>query len=63
VGHIVRCGRCRHEHTPESWAKLEIIGRLSADGVRSVVTAWPDGVVVEVRRCDACGGAIARKRR
>jgi hypothetical protein len=41
---------------------LEVIGRISADGIRSVVTAWPDGVVVEIRRCDSCGGAIARKR-
>ncbi len=58
----VRCGRCRQEYAPESWGRLELVGRITEDGVRTVVTAWPDGVAVEIRRCHACGGSIARKR-
>jgi hypothetical protein len=29
--------------------------------LRGVVTVWPSGVVVEVRRCAACGVRVARK--
>jgi hypothetical protein len=58
---LVRCGRCRHEHTPEAWQELEIIDRIIKARIRGLVTAWPEGVAIEIRRCRACGSSIARK--
>jgi hypothetical protein len=44
------------------WSTLEIVERLENDRLLAVVTRWPDGVSVEVRRC-VCGRAIARTAR
>lgn len=58
----VRCGRCRHEHSPDDWEELEIIDRIITARIRGLVTVWPEGVAIEIRRCRACGSSIARKR-
>jgi hypothetical protein len=50
------CARCGRE---VDWTSLTLVERLDVDSVRSVVTRWPDGITVEIRRC-ACGGTIAR---
>ena len=56
-----RCGRCRAEYGEDAWRALECVDRIVAARVRGLVTVWPDDVVVDIRRCRACGGAIARK--
>jgi hypothetical protein len=58
----MRCGRCRHEYAPEAWDRLEVVDRILAVRIRGLVTAWPDDVSVEIRRCVSCGGAMARTR-
>jgi hypothetical protein len=33
---------------------------LDAEALEGVVLRWPQGVVIDVRLCDSCGGTIAR---
>jgi hypothetical protein len=58
-----RCGRCRQEYGDEAWQRLEVMRHILAPQVRDLVTAWPDDVAIEIRRCGACGAPIARKER
>jgi hypothetical protein len=57
-----RCGRCRHEYVGEAWERLDMVDRMVATSIRALVTSWPDGVAIEIRRCRSCGLPIARKR-
>jgi hypothetical protein len=57
----LRCGRCRREYAEAVWGSLELVERLVAARIRAMVTSWPDDVAIEIRRCRACQGVIARK--
>jgi hypothetical protein len=57
----VHCGRCRHEYPAEAWRRLEVVERIGADRIRPLVTSWPNGIAIEIRRCRSCGASIARK--
>jgi hypothetical protein len=53
----VRTG-CKADHRFDA---LGVVRVIEGAQLRGVVTAWPSGVVVEVRRCAACGVTVARK--
>jgi hypothetical protein len=57
----MRCGRCRREYAEAVWGSLELVERLVPARIRSMVTSWPDDVAIDIRRCHACQGVIARK--
>jgi hypothetical protein len=56
-----RCGRCSHVYSAEAWQRLEVVERIGADRIRVLVTSWPNGTGIEIRRCATCGAPIARK--
>lgn len=58
---VVRCGRCRTEYAAEAWQELGFVERIVADNIRGLVTSWPEGIAIEIRRCPSCGASIARK--
>jgi hypothetical protein len=41
---------------------LELVEVLDSDCVRQVLSDWPSGHSIEVRRCKRCGGEIAREK-
>lgn len=49
---------CTRAHRFDNLAFERVIEGVQLHGV---VTVWPPGVVVEVRRCAACGLTVARK--
>jgi hypothetical protein len=49
---------CPEDHGFDALAVERVI---EGAHLRGVVTAWPPGVVVEVRRCVGCGVTVARK--
>ena len=57
---MTTCGHCGSAFGTESWHALELVERVDATRVRELVTSWPDGASIEVRRC-ACGRTLARK--
>jgi hypothetical protein len=58
---FARCGHCAAEYDERAWRTLGIVQRVTTDEVRVLVTVWPVGASIAVRRCDRCGGPIARK--
>lgn len=54
------CGRCRRTYRSTEWHGLELVEVLDSSCVRQVLTDWPVGHSIEVRRCRWCGGEIAR---
>jgi hypothetical protein len=55
------CSGCGRVHSAEAWSTLAFLERMSAKRIREVVLAWPSELAIEVRQCDGCGVAIARK--
>ncbi len=55
------CGGCSKTYGEAAWRALPVSERIGAPEVRRVLSKWPDGLVVEVRRC-GCGRTIAAKR-
>jgi hypothetical protein len=53
----IRCTKCLRS---DLWHRLELVERMLEPEIRTQVTTWPDGIVIEVRRC-SCGSSIARK--
>jgi hypothetical protein len=53
-----RCPGCGAAHRFDD---LEVVDVIGGEYLRGVVTAWPSGVVVEVRRCAECRATVARK--
>jgi hypothetical protein len=49
---------CNADHRFDALAVVRVI---EGAHLRGVVTVWPSGMVVEVRRCAACGITVARK--
>jgi hypothetical protein len=57
----MRCGRCRQEYAADAWRRLAVVERILTGRIRALVTSWPEGIVIEIRRCTSCGASIARK--
>ncbi len=49
---------CTRDHSFDGLVFERVIEGVQ---LRGVVTAWPSGMVIEVRRCAACGTRVARK--
>jgi hypothetical protein len=54
------CVACSAVHHAKSWQALPVAARLGAHEVSRNVVDWPEGMLVEVRRC-TCGQLMARK--
>jgi hypothetical protein len=61
VVHLVICVRCRLTYRPSEWVELELVEVLDSTCVRQVLSDWPSGLSIEVRRSKRCGGEIARE--
>ena len=57
---VVRCGRCGQSWASEVWLDLPALRTLTARDLDGRVSAWPAGVVVQVRACTRCGETVAR---
>jgi hypothetical protein len=58
---VFRCGVCGTSHGEPAWRLLPLVGHLEAREVRALVSHWPDGVRIEIRKC-RCGRTMAVKR-
>jgi len=56
------CGGCSARYDATAWSRLELCGTISGDEARTVVTSWPSGAVIELRRCATCRMTLARSR-
>ncbi len=56
------CGGCGVTYSEAAWQLLPLSARLEGAEVRRVLSPWPDGLLIEVRQCSACGRTIAAKR-
>jgi hypothetical protein len=56
----VRSCACSTRHTESRFAELGPVRVLDAEALEGVVLRWPQGVVIDVRLCDRCGGTVAR---
>jgi hypothetical protein len=54
------CAACSEGHSAAAWRDLPRICTLGQAELVPFVIGWPEGRVVEVRACSACGRAIAR---
>jgi hypothetical protein len=54
------CGRCGRAIDAQAWRALPLVEAIPPERLRELVTRWPSGARVEVRRC-ACGRALGRK--
>jgi hypothetical protein len=54
------CGHCGAALEPQAWRALELVLLVDRVRVREIVTSWPEGARVEVRRC-GCGTSVARR--
>jgi hypothetical protein len=51
---------CGRHYDAERWSALQLVARLTAADVSSLVTPWPPDVVVEVRVCAHCNRQMSR---
>lgn len=58
-----RCGGCGSRYDRPAFARLEAVVSLDAPRLIAHVTRWPEGLVVDVRRCAQCRTPIAHLRR
>jgi hypothetical protein len=58
-GELVGCA-CGARPNETGFARLGAVRVLDAEALEGVVVRWPQGVVIDVRLCDKCGGTIAR---
>jgi hypothetical protein len=58
---LIACGQCRLTYRSTALRKLELVEVLDSNCVRQVLSDWPSGHSIEVRRCKRCGGEIARE--
>ncbi len=58
-GKLASCA-CGARPSETGFAQLGAVRVLDAEALEGVVVRWPQGVVVDVRLCDRCGGTIAR---
>jgi Zn ribbon nucleic-acid-binding protein len=57
----VQCGACKRASTIDAWRSRPATARLTAGDLQGYVVGWPAGEVVEVRPCEGCGRAMARR--
>jgi ribosomal protein S27AE len=57
----IACGRCRVTYGSPEWLALELVEVLDSNCVCQVLSDWPSGLSIEVRRCRRCGGELARE--
>lgn len=62
TGNMLRCGACGGTYGEQHWSALELKERIDAGELGHLVSRWPDGTCIEVRRCSRCGHAVAAKR-
>ena len=58
---LIACGRCRLTYGSGELLGLELVEVLDSNCVRQVLSDWPSGVSIEIRRCARCGGEITRE--
>ena len=56
---VIACGRCRVRRTEGEWSTLPAIIEVAGPELATLVSHWPNHMVVVVRAC-TCGGPIAR---
>jgi hypothetical protein len=61
-GVAIRCGGCAKPFGVAAWLALSLQQSLSARDLAGYLSSCPPALVIEVRRCSACGRGIARKR-
>ncbi len=54
------CSGCGRAYDATQWSALQLIKRLDASDLLSVVRPWPSHCVVEARACAFCGRAMSR---
>jgi hypothetical protein len=59
---VMTCSSCAQTYTEAAWRLLDVSERIDAPEVRRLVSNWPEGLIIEVRRCRGCGRTIAAKR-
>jgi hypothetical protein len=52
---------CGLSYSPRAWSELERLETLAADALGRHILGWPEGAVIEVRACRACGRRMARR--
>jgi hypothetical protein len=55
-----RCGRCGADYGSIAFADLVPVQTLAESDLTDYVVRWPDGIVVDVRKCARCQTPIAR---
>ena len=58
----IACGRCRAQRTEAEWSALPAVAQVEGDELATVVSRWPEDMVIVVRAC-SCGAPIARATR
>jgi hypothetical protein len=58
---VIACGRCCLTYRSTELPALELVEVLDSNSVRQVLSDWPSGLSIEIRRCKRCGGEIARE--
>jgi hypothetical protein len=48
---LIACGRCRQTYRSTALRRLELVEVLDSNCVRQVLSDWPSGHSIEVRRC------------
>jgi hypothetical protein len=56
------CAACSAIYPYAEWISLSLLRRIEPVEIGHHVLDWPEGVVIDVRRCARCGAPIARKR-
>lgn len=55
-----RCGRCGADYGAIAFGDLVPVRTLGESDLTDYVIRWPDGIVVDVRKCARCETPIAR---
>jgi hypothetical protein len=58
---VVRCARCGYACPADAWRRLPKERTLTGADLTGCVSGWPADAVVEVRACEGCGSAMARR--
>jgi hypothetical protein len=51
---------CGAKHDEAAFRTLQSVRVIDGEALRAIVSRWPEGTIVDVRRCNACGRALAR---
>jgi hypothetical protein len=59
---LTPCNSCGENYDEAAWQELPLLERIEVPEVRRFVSNWPEGLIIEVRRCAGCRRAMAAKR-